>query len=411
MRAVAHGPADAPAVLVAHGFKGFKDWGMFPWICERVAEAGLRAIRFDFSHNGVEEHDFDRLDLFLLDTPTRHQEDLCALAAAVPGPLGLLGHSRGGGDVILFAASEPRVRCVATLASVSSTVLGLPDQERTLREKGYYPIPNARTKQLMPVARHAFEDGRRYDLAEEASRLGVPLLLVHGDADESVPVAAQTRLREAQPAADVLTIQDAGHTFGAVHPFAGPTRASGGRDGPDSPVLSRAPRRGGSRRIGSPLRTPLGGEVAMRMTVLGLALVLVLGVAACGDKGGETSDPGPAGTWVVDNAQFLKDLTANFKETKGMDLPAQAAAMAKASQVDFTIEADGTWTAKGTVMGKPIEESGTWTQKGEKLTVTRTRKHGKELATPETFEGDYDGTTIMAKPDKGMPFQLRMVRK
>ena len=69
VRAVSHGDESAPAVLVAHGFKGFKDWGMFPWLAEQIAEAGLRAIRFDFSHNGVEETDFDRLDLFMLDTP------------------------------------------------------------------------------------------------------------------------------------------------------------------------------------------------------------------------------------------------------------------------------------------------------------------------------------------------------
>ena len=225
LRAIAHGPADAPTVLVAHGFKGFKDWGMFPWICERLAEAGLRAVRFDFSHNGVEASDFDRLDLFLLDTPTRHLEDLRALAAAIEGPLGLLGHSRGGGDVIRFAAEEPRVRVVATLASIATTEVVVPDLETTLREKGYYPFPNARTKQLMPVARHAFEDGAAHAHAIEdaAAALDCALLLVHGDADESVPVAAQARLAAAQPAADVLTLEGAGHTFGAVHPFAGPT--------------------------------------------------------------------------------------------------------------------------------------------------------------------------------------------
>ena len=31
-----------PAVLVLHGYKGFKDWGMFPPLAERLARAGLR---------------------------------------------------------------------------------------------------------------------------------------------------------------------------------------------------------------------------------------------------------------------------------------------------------------------------------------------------------------------------------
>jgi pimeloyl-ACP methyl ester carboxylesterase len=225
VRAVVHGEADQPAVLIAHGFKGFKDWGLFPWLAERIAQAGLRAVRFDFSHNGVEETDFDRLDLFLLDTPARHQEDLRALADALPGPLGLLGHSRGGGDAILFAAGEPRVRAVATLAAVATTRLDLPDREQQLRSQGYYVFPNARTGQAMPVALPAFDEGERHSIEEAARRLTCPLLLVHGTADESVPVTALHDLAGWQPAAETLEVDGAGHTFGAVHPFRGPTPA------------------------------------------------------------------------------------------------------------------------------------------------------------------------------------------
>ena len=183
----------------------------------------MRAIRFDFSHNGVEKADFDRLDLFMLDTCTRHQEDLRALASAVNGPLGLLGHSRGGGDALLFAGAEPRVRAVATLASVATTDSMPPDGEAQLREKGYYAYPNARTKQLMPVARHAFEDGANLSIQMALEHYEGPLLLVHGTVDESVPFSSMETLAGWARRADTLAIEGAGHTFGAVHPFAGPT--------------------------------------------------------------------------------------------------------------------------------------------------------------------------------------------
>jgi pimeloyl-ACP methyl ester carboxylesterase len=223
VRATAIGDPGAPAVLVLHGFKGFREWGLFPWLSERLAEAGLRAVRVDFSHNGVEATDFDRLDLFLLDTPERHQEDLRALADHVPGPLGLLGHSRGGADALLFAAREPRVRAVATLASVSSFRSEPPDLETVLRAEGSYPFPNARTGQVMRVGRHAFEAARRLDLETAVRSLACPLLLVHGDRDESVPPGALDRLASWQPRARRLVVAGAGHTFGAVHPFRGPT--------------------------------------------------------------------------------------------------------------------------------------------------------------------------------------------
>jgi pimeloyl-ACP methyl ester carboxylesterase len=196
---------------------------MFPWISERLAGAGLRAVRVDFSHNGVEAEDFDRLDLFLLDTPERHQEDLRALAAEVPGPLGVLGHSRGGADALLFAAREPRVQAAVTLASVATFRHEPPDLEAVLRAEGAYPIPNARTGQVMRVGRHAFEAARRLDLEGAVRSLACPLLFVHGDRDEAVPLEALGRLAAWQPRADRLVVEGAGHTFGAVHPFRGPT--------------------------------------------------------------------------------------------------------------------------------------------------------------------------------------------
>ncbi len=215
---------DAPTVVVAHGFKGFRAWGFVPWLAERLREAGLNALRIDFSHNGVESVDFDRLDLFLLDTFSRHQDDLRAVLATLDGPIGLLGHSRGGADVILRAADDVRVGAVATLAGVADASRTFPDAEEMLRTLGYYPVPNARTGQTMPVGRPAFDDAPRHDVVAAARRLaGRPLLLVHGDADESVPCADLDRLAEAHGAAETLVLAGAGHTFGAKHPFAGPT--------------------------------------------------------------------------------------------------------------------------------------------------------------------------------------------
>lgn len=223
VRARAHGPDDAPTVLIAHGFKGFKDWGSFPWIAERIAAEGLRAIRFDFSHNGVEETDFDRLDLFLLDTPTRHQEDLAALAGAVDGPLGILGHSRGGGDAILFAAEEPRVQALVTLAAVPTTQWEPEGFEDQLRTQGFYGVENMRTKQLMPMGRHYFDAGRTWSIERAARELTCPALFVHGTDDQSVPYWVLEQLSTWCPKAETMTIEDAGHTLGAVHPFQGPT--------------------------------------------------------------------------------------------------------------------------------------------------------------------------------------------
>ena len=227
-------PEPAPTVIIAHGFKAFMGWGMFPWIAERLAAAGFATIRFDFSHNGADENgDFTRLDRFEANTYSREQDDLGRMIDAVasglepfrghcrPDRIGLLGHSRGGGGVILKGAADPRVSAVAALASIASTDRFPPEAREIAEKRGFFPIPNARTGQLMPVGLAAFQDAELHDIEGSARQLEAPFLVVHGTADESVSIEDARTLERC--GGRLLEIPGATHTFGAVHPFAGPT--------------------------------------------------------------------------------------------------------------------------------------------------------------------------------------------
>ena len=44
-----------PAVVVLHGFKGFKDWGMFPPLSQRLAQAGFTVVSPNLSGSGVDD--------------------------------------------------------------------------------------------------------------------------------------------------------------------------------------------------------------------------------------------------------------------------------------------------------------------------------------------------------------------
>ena len=95
-----------PAVVVIHGFKGFKDWGLWPSLGERMARAGFSAITFNLSGSGVDDTgEFVYPERFGHNTFSAELQDVRrvvdALAAgelgvAPPTRLGLLGHSRGG---------------------------------------------------------------------------------------------------------------------------------------------------------------------------------------------------------------------------------------------------------------------------------------------------------------------------
>jgi uncharacterized protein len=238
-----------PLVLVIHGFKGFKDWGFFPWIGERLAGAGIAAACFNLSHCGIgtNSETFERLDLFERDTWSKRLFDIRQVMDAAlhglltqkaepnPARLGLLGHSMGGAAALLTAAKDPRVRSIATLAGVARANR-IPDDiaRQHVRELGYVAVENTRTRQTMRIGAAFFEEvwrePRALDVPAAAGALQVPWLIVHGADDETVPLAEAQELLEAANAGpqagehvNLLTLDGTGHTFGAGHPFAGPT--------------------------------------------------------------------------------------------------------------------------------------------------------------------------------------------
>ena len=231
------GDGSHATVVVAHGFKGFMGWGMFPWIADQLAQAGFAAVRFDFSGNGVDTGgDFTDLEGFKANTLSREQQDLRALLDAIaagaepfgghcrPERIGLLGHSRGGGGVILYAAGDERVNAVATLAGVAHASRFPPEARAAAEAQGHFDVLNARTGQQLPVGLEYFQDAERHDIQASAAGLTGPLLLVHGTDDEAVSVTDAHLLQQATGGrAQLLEIEGAGHTFGAVHPFQGST--------------------------------------------------------------------------------------------------------------------------------------------------------------------------------------------
>ncbi len=231
--------AARPAVLVVHGFKGFKDWGMFPPLAERLARAGFTAVSFNLSGSGVDEAgDFSHLDRFARATFTGDLEDLFRVIEAVaggrlgfpvPAAIGLLGHSRGGGLGVLAAARDARLRALVTWASISHVFRWTPEEIVDWRARGEHEILNARTGQVLPIATDVLDDIERHggtslDIRGAAAAVQCPWLIIHGTKDESVSeTEGQSLARASGGRAQFASIKGGGHTFGAVHPWRGPT--------------------------------------------------------------------------------------------------------------------------------------------------------------------------------------------
>ena len=117
------------AVVICHGFKGFREWGFFPSLARALARRGYAAVTFDFTRNGVGDDgvDFSALDRFSENTHSRNLDEIGQVIDAVlsgellsppPARLARLGHSRGGGEAILKAAEDRRVDALVTWSAI-----------------------------------------------------------------------------------------------------------------------------------------------------------------------------------------------------------------------------------------------------------------------------------------------------
>lgn len=225
-------------VVLCHGFKGFARWGPWPLLARALNDRGLNAIAFDFSGSGVgaDRESFTELDAFAGNTYRRELADLNAVVnhSTTQGwtsrNCGLFGHSRGGATAVFFAADSNRVCCLTTWASIATIERWSPEQIRDWRERGYTEIVNSRTGQLLRIGKSALEEcvrESRYglDVERSAERVRARWLIVHGSADEVVPVTHAHTLEQANArgdhgmVAEVLIIEGAGHSFGATHPL------------------------------------------------------------------------------------------------------------------------------------------------------------------------------------------------
>ncbi len=226
-------------IIFCHGYKGYKDWGAWNLVAESFAKQGYFFIKMNFSHNGGTKEqpiDFPDLEAFGQNNFTKELDDLDSVISWISNTetykneinkqqITLIGHSRGGGIVLLKSASDKRVSRVITWAGVSDFASRFPigEQLEVWRENGVAFITNGRTNQQMPHYFQFYTNFKEFEssltIKIAVEKLTIPYLIVHGAMDETVLLTEAELLKSWNPKTQLSVILDANHTFGSMQPW------------------------------------------------------------------------------------------------------------------------------------------------------------------------------------------------
>lgn len=235
-------------VILLHGFMGYKNYGFIPVLAERLASRGVLVHTFNFACSGMsnETETFARPDLFEQDTWNGQVGDVRGVVGAVrsgelPGqglPLWLIGHSRGG-ETSILAAGRHNSADTHPLGIAGVVAINAPADCNRLSDgalsqmlgQGYLEVRSGRTGQTLRLGRGWLDEQSKdpdgHNLERMAARIDGPLLVLQGDADDTVPISDAERIAAAAGTSPVI-LEHGTHVLNVPNPATEAVRADPG---------------------------------------------------------------------------------------------------------------------------------------------------------------------------------------
>ncbi len=173
-------PDAGPIVVIGHGVTGHKDRPFLIALAEGLARAGIAALRVSFSGNANSEGRFEDSNI------SKEVADLGSVLDALSGrAVAYAGHSMGGAVGVRCARRDPRIRWLVSLAAIVHT--------RAFAERAFGALTPGTDlmfdKPGCTLSQAYLDDLRGIDsVVNDAERIHVPWLFVHGTRDALVPI-------------------------------------------------------------------------------------------------------------------------------------------------------------------------------------------------------------------------------
>ena len=198
-------------VILGHGVTGNKDRPLMVALAEALSKRGWPCLRISFSGNGKSGGRFED------STITKECGDLREVLASVPDFIRIIyiGHSMGAAVGVLVAAKDVRIRALVSLAGMVHTEAFLDREfgdvtpgEGLMWDEPECPLSETFAKDMRAIG----------NVLDAAKRVPQPWLIVHGTADDVVPISDGRDAKEASlNGSEWVEIEGAGHSFDGHH--------------------------------------------------------------------------------------------------------------------------------------------------------------------------------------------------
>ncbi|KAI3714559.1 hypothetical protein L6452_21515 [Arctium lappa] len=205
-------------VIVCHGYQCTKDHSLIVDLAFALEKQGISAFRFDFSGNGESEGSFQFANYHKeaddLHEVVRHFTKANRLVSAI------IGHSKGGDVVLLYASLHRDVQTVVNVSGRYSLDRGLEQRlgdnylERAKRD-GYIDVKSKTGEVLFRVTEDNLMERLNTNMHEAGLKIDKDcrVLTVHGSADDIIPVEDASEFDKIIKNHEVRIIEGANHVF------------------------------------------------------------------------------------------------------------------------------------------------------------------------------------------------------
>jgi len=209
---------DTDVVIMCHGFMSHKNNTRNMALYPKLAERGVSSVRFDFAGNGSSEGEFDFGDYH------REVEDLRYVVEAVRAKgrkvRAIMGHSKGGNTVLLYASKYDDVPLVCNVCGRFDVQSGVeerfgPEGLERMKREGRIEQPLGDTK-TYTVTYESLQKRLNTDMKAAVKGINnTRIVTIHGTEDEIIPVEDAHEYNKVIKNHTMIIVNGADHRFHA----------------------------------------------------------------------------------------------------------------------------------------------------------------------------------------------------